>query len=58
MQGQNWAHAGDYFYASELVAPPLKSGPASYGKQNADTGRTLYRLRLDKPGLYVWTCRT
>lgn len=58
MQGKNWAHADDYFYAAELVVPPLKPETASCGKQNADTGRTLYRLRLDKPGTYVWTCRT
>lgn len=58
MQGQTWAHADDYFYAADLVLPAFKPQPDDGHRHDAPTGRTLYRLRLDKPGFYVWTCRT
>lgn len=58
MQGQNRAHADDFFYAAELVVPPLTSQAESGRPRVVESGRTLYRLRLDKPGVYVWTCRT
>lgn len=55
MQGQTWAHAGNYFYAAEVVAPGT-ARPTRGPDPKAGTGRTEYRLHKLQAGGYVWSC--
>lgn len=57
MQGQTWAHAGNYFYVAEVVprgTARLTSGPGP----KAGSVRTEYRLYPLRPGGFVWSCKS
>lgn len=56
LQGQNWAHSDDYFYAAELVVTGL-SQPGRDPDPKAGTARAEYRLRQLEAGGYAWSCK-
>jgi hypothetical protein len=57
MQGQDWAHAADYFYAAEVVVPGTGRPRGELGER-VRSARTEYRLHKLQSGGYVWSCKS